>query len=141
MSPPFADWLNEHTRARIARSDTHGVGVVALRDLPKGTDPFPGVRRRHRLVGMTRAEVDALEPHARRMVLDFCLPDRDGIYHVYGRGFQDMDVSFYMNSCTTPNVETHSDGSTLCAFRTCRDVRAGEELTFRYDPQGEPLDE
>lgn len=128
----MSKWLDANTRVRLGVSLSHGVGVFALCEMSAGDDPFPGIKKRHRLVPMTREQVDELRPHVRDMVLDFCIP-QDGVFWVYRDGFASMDASFYMNASEDPNVEVvHGTGNTLCCFRMKRQVQAGEELTFHY---------
>lgn len=132
----FATWLNESSCVRLAPSARHGVGVFAICDIPAGQNPFPGIKKRHALVRMSQEEVDALAPHVRKLVVDFCIP-RDGVYFVYKQGFAAMDMSFFMNNskdeAAAPNVVIDSNpGATLCTFVTARDVKAGEELVFNY---------
>ena len=134
MESTFADWLNENTLVRLGTSSLHGVGVFALTNISSGSDPFPGIKKRHALVPMSRDEVDSLEEHVKRMVLDFCIP-QDGVYWVYKDGFSSMDMSFFLNASREkePNVQlVHMKGSTLAQFRTIRDVARGEELLFAY---------
>lgn len=134
MTAAQRQWLEDSTCARIAPSAIHGVGVFATRDLAAGTDPFPGIKRRHRLIRLSPAEVGGLSPAARSMVQDFCLPyEEDGLYYVPDTGVASFDMSFYLNASAAPNVEpVHGRGTTLCCFQTTRPVKAGEELTFRY---------
>lgn len=129
----FATWLDSSTMTRISTSKLHGVGVMAIKRIEAGVDPFPGIKKRRPLVPMTIDEVMKLEPEVQRMVVDFCLPDVNGTYWVYRDGFTSMDLSFYVNHSQDPNLETvQVPGSTLCGFRTLRPIEVGEELTFCY---------
>ena len=137
MPKTFSDWLNDNTLVRLDRSPIHGIGVFAIKNIPSGCDPFPGIRKKHALVPLTLEEINKLDEHVTKMVLDFCIP-QDGVYYVYKNGFSSMDMSFFLNasreeSGTGPNVElVHVKGSTLAQFRTIRDINRGEELLFLY---------
>ena len=125
--------LQDVTYTRIGVSEIHGVGVVAIRPIPAGVNPFGDTTYMEELVPMTEAEVDALGPPIAKLVRDFCLP-QEGIYWVMPSGFNKLDVSFYMNhSELNPNVEAvHNGEGTLCNFRSIRPIAEGEELLFNY---------
>ena len=59
-------------------------------------------------------------------------PDDDGVCWVSSFGLVGMDMTFYLNSSTTPNLELSGSDGRYMGFRTLRDVAAGEELTFSY---------
>ena len=58
------------TYCRIGRSKLNGVGVIAIRDMPRGTDPFIGCLPT-RWVKLTVAEVARLPTAVQTMVRDF----------------------------------------------------------------------
>ena len=127
--------LHSTVYTRIARSDVHGVGVRAVRPIPKGTNPFGGTTYRQELVPMSTEQVEALDEPIARLVRDFCLPDADGVYWVMPTGFNMLDVSFYLNhgKGRDANVEMVNDRyGTLCNFRATREIQVGEELRFDY---------
>jgi hypothetical protein len=93
--------LSQHTYCRLARSSIHGVGVVAVRDIPAGTHPFrSSFRRPFPIVDLTTDEVAQLPEHSRSLVRDFFLPDSDGIFSVTDPSV--MDISFFLNDGKTP---------------------------------------
>jgi hypothetical protein len=55
---------------RLAPSPIHGIGVFALRDIPRGKNPFNTLPKYARpgYVRMTSAELDALPPKLREMI-------------------------------------------------------------------------
>jgi len=110
--------------ARIGPSRTHGVGVRAIRDIPKGTLVFRG--ESGRVVWVSRAAVRRLPAAIRSLYEDFGMvwEDRIGVPPSLNR----LSVGWYVNHSEEPNVEAGDDGR----FRALRRIRKGEELTADY---------
>lgn len=138
------EYLRNAAAVRLAPSKRSGVGVLAIRDIPKGADPFTvpdGARAQHTLIDLSAAEVAGLPPPVRAMVTDFIHPDEHGRYAVPKQGLAHMDMSFYLNEdAQDPNIDLVDDPqSEYVEFRTNRAIPAGEELTIRYaDYDGPP---
>lgn len=109
----------------------HGVGVVALRDIPKGTDPFKNCDPFGDVMELPEAELEAsaAPEEAKQLVRDFCAL-QNGVYFVPTYGMDAIDKSYFLNHSTTPNMETLDNGET---FVTARDIKKGEELTANYE--------
>lgn len=125
-APPVVARILEQTWCRLGASRIHGIGVIALRHMPAGFDPFPGTRRT-RLDRATLAELRLLPPEVRGYALDFFAASR-GVVSIprYWPGC--IEIGNYINHSDEPTLVTH-DGYTM---RTAREVRAGEELTADY---------
>lgn len=110
--------------ARIGLSRVHGVGVVAIRDIPAGTLVFRG--ESERVAWVSRAAVRRLPPAVRALYEDFGMVwgDRIGVPPSLNR----LSVGWYVNHSERPNVEAGDDGR----FRALRRIRRGEELTADY---------
>ena len=135
------------TRVRLAPT-SHGVGVVAIRDIPEGTDPFPRAPNVP-TVRVGEEDLARLDPAVQNLVRDFFLSGNrvydftsdeasaleDTEYAIPVTGLAGIDASFYVNhSAEHPNLVAVHDGNTfLNTFRTTRAVRAGEELLFDYN--------
>jgi SET domain-containing protein len=109
---------------RIGRSRTHGVGVIAIRDIPKGTLVFEG--ESELVVWVSRAAVRRMPKAIRALYEDFGMVwgDRIGVPPTLNM----LSVGWYVNHADVPNVEAGDDGR----FRTLRRIRRGEELTADY---------
>ena len=109
---------------RIGRSATHGVGVIAIRSIPKGMLVFEG--ESELVVWVSRAEVRRMPRAIRSLYEDFGMVwgDRLGVPPTLNM----LSVGWYVNHSDTPNVEAGDDGR----FRTLRRIRVGEELTADY---------
>jgi len=119
--------LQQDTYVMIKPSPLHGIGVFAIRDIPKGTrDLFSqGVGE---WIKLTIAEVEALPKHSRDLVENHCLFDED-YYYVPDYGFKLVDLVVYLNHSDTPNVISINEGE---YFEATRDIAAGEELLLDY---------
>jgi hypothetical protein len=115
---------------RLAPTE-HGVGVVAIRAIPKGTDPFKNCDPVGDVLEIPEAEFEAAAApeEAKRIVRDFCAL-QNGIYFVPDYGIDAIDKSYFLNHSDTPNMATLKDGE---AFLAARDIPAGEELTANYN--------
>jgi SET domain-containing protein len=115
---------HEGVYARIGRSRIHGVGVLAIRDIPAGTRVFRG--EDERVVWVSRATVRRLPEPLRRLYEDFgqLWGERLGV----PRTFNMLSVGWYLNHSDRPNVAADDDGR----FHALRRIRKGEELTADY---------
>jgi hypothetical protein len=111
--------------ARLRPSPGKGVGVFAIRDIPRGCNPFVGDDAGSTWV--PAATVDAIaDAEVRRMYLDFC--PRLGDRYLAPPDFNRMSVSWYMNHSDEPNMVADANVD----FRAARPILAGEELTADY---------
>ena len=115
--------------ARLGVSSLHGIGVIAVREIPKGTYPFSEFLGGW--VKIKKAAVDKLAPEIRKMYHDFYIL-RDG-YYEGARDMNWMDASFYLNNSKDPNMGCDKED----AFYALRKIDVGEELTVDYDTYSE----
>ncbi len=114
---------------RIAPTD-HGVGVVATRLIPRGTDPFKYCDPFGGVIELPEAELEAFDAPevAKKLVRDFCVL-QNGIYFVPSYGIDAIDKSFFLNHSEDPNMGALRGGEDFVALR---DIKEGEELTANY---------
>lgn len=115
---------HEGVYARIGPSRIHGVGVIAIRDIPAGTRVFRG--EDERVVWVPRARVRRLPKALRALYEDFGMLWRDWLG--VPRTLNMLSVGWYLNHSERPNVEADEDGR----FHALRRIRRGEELTADY---------
>ena len=119
--------LREDVYCKMAASDIHGVGVFAIRVIPKGAYPFKG-RKPYKEVRVSRKELQSVPYAVRRLIDTFCLTE-NGTILIPELGLNAMDMPFYINHSKRPNLCIEENGS----IKTKRSVLAGEELTMDYD--------
>jgi SET domain-containing protein len=119
--------LANSTYVMIKPSPLHGIGVFAIRDIPKGTQNIfsKGVGD---WIKVSKEEVEALPQHSKDLIENHCLFDEDH-YFIPDYGFKLVDLVIYLNHSETPNVISLNDGE---EFEAIRDIAIGEELLVDY---------
>jgi len=119
--------LASSTYVMIKPSPLHGIGVFAIRDIPKGTKNIfsKGVGD---WIKVSKEEVDALPQHSKNLIENHCLFDED-FYFIPDYGFKLVDLVIYLNHSETPNVISLNEGE---EFEAIRDIANGEELLVDY---------
>ena len=109
----------------------HGVGVVAIRDIPKGVDPFKNCDPHGDVLEVSEKELEGsgASKEAKQLVRDFCAL-QDGVYFVPDYGIDAIDKSYFLNHSLKPNMVTRDKGE---VFVTARVIKRGEELTANYE--------
>jgi uncharacterized protein len=122
MSEDQPPHRNLYTRIKAS---SKGVGLFAIRGIPKGTQLFVGdVGNTIRILVSTIDKISDAE--VRQMYTDFC-PVVDK-YFIAPSDFNQMTMSWYMNHSNEPNVTVVPD----LQFVTSRVIHVGEELTVNY---------
>ena len=121
--------LNNNTYVMLKPSPLEGVGVFAIRDIPKGCrDMFGKPDAPDEWITLTKTEVATLPSSTRFMIGNYCLYDQDH-YFVPAHGFKKMDVALFLNHSDSPNIISINDGD---YFEAISDIKAGEELVIDY---------
>jgi SET domain-containing protein len=127
-----AELLNEianYSYVMLRPSAVSGVGVFAIRDIPKGCrDMFSKPDQHDHWITIEKSEVEALPEHARLLIENYCLFDKDN-YFVPDYGFKKIDLSLFLNHSDNPNIISIQDGE---YFETTRIISKGEELFIDY---------
>ncbi len=130
----FLKDLENNSFTRLAPC-THGVGVIAIRKIPKDTDPFHGVLdfKFHKI----RVEKILGDPNlvegVKKLVRDMC-PEVDGYYYVPSYSINEIGIGYYLNHSSNPNMGEKNGGEDFMALR---DIEIGEELTVDYGSYSE----
>lgn len=119
--------MREDVFTRIGRSSVNGVGVIAIRVIPKGINPFRGDTRRYGHVRISLNELETVQPAVSKFVRDFCIL-RNGYYMVPSIGIEEITKDWYLNHSKNPNMRATRNGS----FRAIKNIKVGEELTVDY---------
>lgn len=119
--------LKDETYVMLKPSGIHGIGVFAIRPIPKGCKNFFS-RGAGEWIKLPIADVELLPDHSKELVETYCLFDEEN-YYVPDYGFKLMDLVNYLNHSNTPNVISVNDGE---EFEALRDIATGEELFVNY---------
>lgn len=112
--------LNDTVWCKIGRSEIHGVGVIAIRDIPKGTKLHCYSNQREWLEGIPE---DTL-PEIRKLILER-YPKAEQELHIYAHPNDDARLISFMNHSDNPNYDNETD-------TTLREIKKGEEVTEHY---------
>jgi SET domain-containing protein len=121
--------LRHRTYVMLKPSSIEGVGVFAVKDIPKGCrEMFSKPTSPDEWISLSIQEVEELPIHVRAIVGNYCLFD-DKNYFIPRQGFKSIDLSLFLNHSDTPNLQSIHDGD---YFEALRDISAGEELLIDY---------
>ncbi|HUA14772.1 MAG TPA: SET domain-containing protein [Verrucomicrobiae bacterium] len=120
---------HENVYARLQSSPIAGVGVFAIRDIPKDTYVFEPDD--DALVEVRKSRVENLPLALRRLYEDFCVL-KNGTYKCPS-SFNKLTPSWYLNMSENPNLAADSS----LKFYAIREIKAGEELTSDYSTYSE----
>ena len=118
---------------RLQPSKIHGIGVFAVRDIPKSKNPFNTIPKYANFgyVRITEDEMDALPPKLAELIRTLFLPT-DETMHIPNHGLNVIRLNSYLNHYIKPNMRTR-DGYDFDAIRR---ILVGEELTVDYRTYG-----
>lgn len=130
--PTFSRKPHEGVYTRLKPSKIHkgGIGVFAIRPIPKGTNVFAG--ESERLVWTDAARVPS-ERSLRKLYTDFGVL-REGRYATPA-SFNSIGPGWYLNCSKRPNVRCDEN----LDFIAIRNIAPGQELTADYDEYSDPV--
>ena len=125
--------LKHETYCRICVSKIHGVGVIAIKDIPKGVDPFKlPIFNRNKPIKINKGDYNKLDSSVKKLVADFIAKEDDGSFYVPKYGMNSLDISFYMNHSDDNNIDHNDNHDNFMTHLTNRKIKKGEELTINY---------
>jgi SET domain-containing protein len=127
--------LKNDIYCRIGVSKVHGVGVIAIKDIPKGTIPFATLsKEKEEIITLTKDEIKDIHPNVRAILQDFFGDKKSNDYDVYAYGPNYINISFYLNHSDKPNIDVIEDTeNNYFRFVTNRIIKKGEELFINYN--------
>jgi SET domain-containing protein len=119
--------LQHETYAALKPSPLHGIGVFAIRDIPKGCKNIFSEETGEWIL-LNMEEVEKLPGHSKNFIETYYLYDNDH-YFIPPHGCKVMDMANYLNHSSSPNLISIEDG---LYFETTRNIKEGEELLVDY---------
>ena len=110
------------TYCRLQPSKIEGIGVFALRDVPKNTNIFYGIKD-EKWATFNIKDFKPLGKEIMKMVEDIFVVEKDGRVEIPSCGFNGMNVSFYLNHSLKPNVKTIDGGENFVTMRKVKRVK------------------
>ena len=132
--------LKKETYARLGCTK-YGVGLVAVKPIPKGADIFKttiGNCKPDKWVRLTSKEIKSLPKVIRDFVYDFGAVNggplaKSGPAVVPLMGLNTLDQTNYFNHSDNTNCKAMMDPKCFMKFKSLRRIKPGEELTYKYD--------
>jgi SET domain-containing protein len=124
--------LENDIYCRIGVSKISGVGVIAIRDIPKGTDPFKTLsKEKEEIIELSKDDIKKVDTNVKKIIGDFF--GNLNTYDVLASGPNNINVSFYMNHSDKPNIDIiEKTNSKYMGFITNKNIKKGDELTINY---------
>ena len=119
--------LQDEVYCRLGVSPVHGIGVFAVRAIPKGVNPM---RTWHPVeeVPLSLKELKGLPKGVRKELDMFCFY-KDDVMLVPSVGMNTMNMAVYLNHSKKASVKYLKNGQLV----TLKAIRSGEELMLDYD--------
>lgn len=118
----------KNTYCCLKSSKIQGVGVFAIRDIPKNTDPFQGIKKQN-WYEMKISDFKKIDKEILKMIDDFFVVEKNGKVLIPEFCLNGMDISFFLNHSKNPNLKTIDKGFN---FLTLRKIKKEEELSASY---------
>ena len=99
----FLHIIQNTTYCKIGVSEVHGIGVIAIRDIPKGVDPFLSLGSNNRFLCLTEEEINTLDKDIQDHLRSYYIRT-EGTYPVMAKGFNEVCIFGYMNHSDNPNM-------------------------------------
>ena len=119
--------LQKEVYCRLGISKVHGIGVFAIRTIPKGVKPLVSLIKIKEFE-FSKQEIKQLPASVRKEVDMFCYYDSKK-YLIPSIGLNSMNMAFYMNHSKNPNVGFLKNGDIVAL----KQIEADDELLFDYD--------
>jgi SET domain-containing protein len=115
------------TYLQVRPSLLHGIGVFAIRRIPKGFRSMFS-KDNGEWTKIPKSSIKELPLSSQRLVENYCTYD-DKYYYIEKTGFKKMDLVNFVNHSDNPNIGPVNNGE---YFEALRDIKPGEELFIDY---------
>lgn len=122
-----ADYLNSTVWAKVGVSPIHGVGVIAIRDIPRGT-PITDFNIFHHKIErvpfhMSEEELLKIHPDIQELIFSKTIWPMNVREYTFYSPNHEVSLQGFLNHSTDPNTDGHV---------ALREIKKGEELTENY---------
>jgi SET domain-containing protein len=119
--------LDKEVYCKLGVSPVHGIGVFAVRPIPKGVHPLKSYLS-HKEVDISKKLLKNLPKGVRQQIDIFCYYDKKKV-SIPTIGLNSFDLAVYLNHSKTPNLRFKKAGVLI----SLRPIAEGEELFIDYD--------
>ncbi len=118
---------HEMVHTRLGVSKIHGIGVIAIREIPKNTPLFEFDNTE--IVWVNSDQLADLPPKIKLLYEDFCVLKETSSLYGCPKNFNQLTMAWYLNHSDNPNVVIDE----VYNFHTKSYIQEGEELTVDYN--------
>ena len=133
------DNLKRDVFCRVGVSKINGVGLIAIKDISKGTTVFNlsnYLPERDELVDISEKEVSSLDDEVVNLIKSYTAVSHLGTYAIHENGLNNINLGYYLNHSNDPNIRINIGKNTnpyqYANFVAIKDIKKGEELTENY---------
>ncbi len=127
----------KNTYCRLKPSKISGIGVFAIRDIPKNKNPFIGSKDQ-KWIRFKLDELKNIDDEIMKMIDDFFVIEKNGFVDIPENGLNGIDISFFLNNFKNPNLKiVYKKNEDSASFITTKKIKKGEELTIQYSTYDE----
>lgn len=128
MTEPLLSILNDCYVQLKPSKVCNGVGIFALRTIPKNTVLFTDVEPDSNLI--TWESLEGIDEQVLQYLNSICNTSEKGVY--LNRTVNNINVTYYVNHSEQPNL---FHNKVLDKFITLIKIQPGQELLCTYEPQ------
>jgi len=127
--------LQNDIYCRLGVSKISGVGIFAIKDIPKGIDPFKSLsQEKEKIIRLEKDDFKGINKNVVKLVGDFFGSQKGTRFDVLYYGPNHLNISYYLNHSDTPNIDIiDTDENLYLGFITNRIIKENEELTINYN--------
>ena len=118
-----------YCRIGISKLSKAGVGVLAIKKIPLGVDPFKISGRNNnktKHMKIKKSELSNVDKSVMKMINDFIYKEPDNSYYIPVMGMNSLNITFYLNHSKNPNLTIYSSkNDNFMGFKTNRAIRKG----------------
>lgn len=129
------DHLQNDIYCRLGVSKIAGIGVFAIKTIPKGVNPFKILAKDNdKIIELNDDDIKNLNKNVKKIVNDFFGQGyKIKKYDVLASGPNNINISYYLNHSNEPNLDiVEIEGSNYLGFVANQIIKEGEELTIDY---------